>query len=258
MGVHISAYAVDLPRFGAFLETPMSELMCRYARDGRDPNLYTFYVRDAQTRATLHVLSDRSIVGPDGMRSREGPAVLSRAQLEAAPFLQRPTRELLSENAYQASVILRTFSHCAGIDFIQPLLWHRRWWIGSVLQAAHARLDQTRAGELELLFRKLLRGFDCGYPIPKGDIGVNGAGLPFTPENNPDLRLGRWDEPDSFTAMEHLSLLLATEPTFTPPADLAFDPGDFDWNAMVWDNVKPLARLWDLGYGECNVLSFIG
>jgi hypothetical protein len=259
MGVRISAYAVDLPRLDAFLNASMAELLCRYARDGHDPDRYLFHVVERDTHATFCVAPDRSIVGPYGFRPGEGPAVLTASQLEAAPFLQRPARALISGNAYQASWLLRAFGHCAGIDFIHPLIeWHRRWWIGSVLQTTHALFDQTSFDDLVLLFRKLLRGWNCGYPIPRCDVGVNAAGLPFTPEDNPDLRLGRWDEHESFSAFDHLSLLLTSVPTFTPPPDFASDPGESDWNGTAWDNVVALADVWNLDYRERNILSFIG
>jgi hypothetical protein len=186
--------------------------------------------------------------------------LLGAERLQTIPALQSSAREhLSSDTIYQAEWLLSAFSNCKGIDFVERVIdGHRRWWIGSVLQFARSVLANNDYQQLEMLFRRILRGLNCGA-ILETDIGVNTVGLPFTPDNNPDFRFGRWDKDDVFAVAALLSKLTVMSPIFTPPSGpIGIAPDEGDWHDWANENVIALTRIPNRGYAVCNLLTFIG
>lgn len=260
MGVRIFAYAVDLPRLDAFLELSLTELLGRYVNHGNDPNerlTFTYGVNDDTFVATPKKSVSGAITDNSGRRY----SVFTEQQLQALPVLQRSARYHLSSGSiYQSQWLFQAFSNCSGVNFIHRLIdGQRRWWIGSVLQFASGMIAADDYDELTRLFQQILRGIDCGFPIPDADIGFITDGLPFTPENDPDLRIGRWSEKESLTAVQILSYIVSLSPTFVrPPGPIGIAPDDAEWNQWVHGNVASLLRVSDIDYDVCNVLTFIG
>ena len=261
MGVRIDAYAVDLPRFTAFLNTRLGDLLRRYQLDGKNPGERLVFT-SGPTDDTFFASPGGSIGAWLGSGSDRHMEELTEERIRTIDALQSPAGEHLSKDSiYQSGWLLRGFSDCRGIDFIERLTaGHRRWWIGSVLQLAHTCFERSEYDALELLFRKILRGANCGYNIQKSDPGFVTEGLPFTPENDPDLRFGRWSEEESFVATALLSRMMGLSPTFTCPPErtglVAME--DSEWHQWACENVKALLRIRDLNYSTCNVLTFIG
>jgi hypothetical protein len=260
MGIRIDAYAVDLPQLATFLNTPLGELLRRYQLDGKNPSERLMFTAD-NTCDTFFATPGGSM----GAWLGEGPdrhlEELTEERIRAIDVLQRSAREHLSRGSiYQSSWLLRGFSKCKGIDFIEQLInGHRRWWIGSVLQFADANLERGDYEILESLFRRILRGSNCGYKIRKGDPGFITDGLPFVPEDVPDLPFGRWSEEESFYAASLLSKMMELSPTFTRPrGPIGIAPDDSEWHEWVYNNVQSFLRIANLNYSVCNVLTFIG
>lgn len=259
MGIRVYAYAVDLPKFDAFLESPLADLLWRYQREGRDAA--------EQLKFTVGKGPDVFFTTPGGPIQARMEAsgreleLLDEDRLRTIPALQSSGRQHLSSGTiYQAEWLLGAFSNCKGIDFIERLInGHRRWWVGSVLQFSCSALPNKDYQQLEVLFRKVLRGLNCGWVIPETDIGVNTVGLPFTPDSDPDCRFGRWDKDDVFAVATLLSKVTALSPTFIPPpGPIGIAPDEGDWHEWVHENVTALARIPNLGYAVCNLLTFIG
>ena len=260
MGIRIDAYAVDVPKFAAFLDTTLGDLLRRYQLDGKDPSERLMFTL-GDTPDTFFVNPGGSIGAWIGSGSERHLAELTEERIHAIAALQRPAREHLSNDTiYQSLWLLRGFSKCQGIDFIQQLIsGHRRWWIGSVLQFAHTHFESSEYNELELLFRKVLRTFNCGCEIQKNDPGFIIEGLSFTPPDDPDLRFGRWSEEEAFSIAVLLSRLMELLPTFTrPPGPIGIAPDDSEWHQWVLENVEALRRIPNLRYSKVNVLTFIG
>jgi hypothetical protein len=259
MGIRIDAYAVDLPKFAAFLNTSLGDLLRRYQRDGKTPGerlMFTDNICDTYFASPGGLIGGR--VGDAPERHLE---TLTEDRIRAIEVLQRPAREHLSRGSIlQSSWLLRGFSKCKGIDFIQQLIeGQRRWWIGCVLQFAHTCLEREEYERIEYLFRKILRRTNCGYEIQKNDPGFVSDGLPFVPEDDPNLAFGRWSQEESFAAASLLSKMMDLSPTFTrPPGPIGIAPNDSEWHKWVYDNVQSLMRIRDLNYSDCNILTFIG
>jgi hypothetical protein len=259
MGIRIDAYAVDLPRFDTFLNSTLADLLCQYQRDGineKTPLRFTI----GNTSDTFEAIPSglmRAFIGDVPNRKEE---ILSEEQLRKIEILKRPVREhLSSDNIYQAKWFLNAFSNCKGIDFIEQLTeGHRRWWIGSVLKSAQPVLSANEFKELEYLFAKILRGLDCGFNRAVGDPGFVGDGLPFTPDDDPDLKFGRWLPKECPIAGELLSKVMASSPKFRASEPTGIDQDDSDWHERVRNNVTSFLQIRDLDYSVCNMLSFIG
>jgi len=260
MGVRIHAYAVDVSQLDAFVDASLADLLCRYLRDGNDPtDRLTFTISD--TDDTFVSTPSESILATTTGRKGRNRKVLTREQLQTIPILQRSAREHLSNGAiYQTQWLFQAFSNCDGVDFIHRLIdGHRRWWIGSVLQCARSSLLASDYEQLVHLFRKILRGNNCGYRLPGGDVGFSAERLPFTPEDDPDLRFGRWSEDDAFSATTFLTALLSSSPFFElPPDSIGIAPDTSEWHEWVHGIVQSLLTIGEFHYDECNVFSFIG
>ena len=228
-------------------------------RDGNDAN-HRFTIIHGDECDTFAATPRKGIVAAMTTSKGRKHTVLTEEELEAIPALQRSARDhIAAEGIYPTKWLLSAFSDCAGIEFICPLIdGHRRWWIGSVLQFAKTVMPDDTYAELEQLFRKILRGANCGFKIPDSDIGFVTDGLPFTPENDPDLRFGRWSDIESLVATDLLSSIAAQSPQFTaPPGPMGITPDDSEWHEWVHSNVTSLLQLSDLNYDVCNVLTFV-
>lgn len=260
MGVRIEAYAVDLPRLAKLLQSSLGDLLQRYQADGKNPGeRLTFTGIDNDD--TFYTTPGGPICAWAGQGPDRRFEELAQERVCTIEALQRPAYEHLSRGTiFQANWLLRGFSNCKGIDFIEVLIdGHRRWWIGSVLQFAHQRLAPHDCDQLDLLFRKILRSYGCGHKRLKNDTGVDSTGLPFTPEDNIDLPFGRWSQEDCINAVPLLSRIMEMSPSFTPPpGPLGLGPDESEWHDWVCENVTALLGLRKLGYGTLNLLTFIG
>jgi hypothetical protein len=260
MGVRIYAYAVDLSQLDAFLDTSLADLLCRYLRHGNNPTdrlRFTIADTDDTFVSTPSESIHATMSAPKGREHK----VLTEAQVQTIPAVQCSARDHLANGAiYQTQWLLQAFSNCDGVDFIHRLIdGPRRWWIGSVLQCAQTTLAAADYEQLVHLFRKILRGNNCGYRLPEGDVGFSTEQLPFTPEDDPDLRFCRWSADDTFCAATLLSALLSQSPSFGPPPDpIGIAPDTSEWHTWVHGIVVSLLTIEGFDYDERNVFSFIG
>src|SRR4051794_16542423 len=155
MGTRIDAYAVDLPLLAAFLNTTLGDLLHRYQRDGKDPSEQLMFT--GVDNDDTYFANPGGVIGAwIGSGSERHLEELTEKRIRTIDTLQSTAREHLSRGSiYQSSSLLRAFSHCREINFIEQLIeGQRRWWIGSVLQFAHSYFGRAEYDGLELLFRK--------------------------------------------------------------------------------------------------------
>ncbi len=260
MGVRLHTYAVDIPRLDEFLDSTLAELLCRYLHDGNDPD-ESLTIIDSESRSKFFVSPQRNISGIISADSSQEYSLFTEQQLHCIPFLQYSARDQISHgHIHELKWLLQAFSNCKGISFIHLLLdGHRRWWIGSVLQAANALLAPDDYDKLLQLFRRLLRGYNCGYNIPDGDIGYTTDGFPCMPQDDPSLLFGRWSQNDTFVAGSLFTQTLASSPTFSlPPDQIGIAPDSADCHQWVYNILTSFLETEDLNFSECNVVSFIG
>ncbi|HXB59323.1 MAG TPA: hypothetical protein VNU95_07150 [Candidatus Acidoferrales bacterium] len=259
MGIRINAYAVDLPKFDAFLNTSLADLLLQYQRNGIDGDTkFQFSIGNAPEHfCAIPGGVIYAFMGEGAARHREE---FTEDKLRVIEILQQPARKhLSSENIYQALCLLRAFGNCKGIDFIKQLIdGHRRHWIGSMLQSAQPILTLSEFKELEFLFVRILRDINCGFKMSIGDAGFVRDGLPFVPEDDPDKRFGRWSEKECSSAILLLSKIMAASPRFERPPEFSALADDGDWHDWTRDNILSLLKICDLDYSDCNMLSFIG
>ena len=245
-----------LPRLDAFLNTSLADLLLQYQRDGIDEGtkLRFSFAPSCDTYDTVPRGPLREFIANSGRR----PEAITEERLRTIDALKCPAREHISRDGiYEAFWLLKGFSNCREIEFIKRLTGgHRRWWIGSVLQAAQALLAGDEYKELDQLFRKILRGYNCGFNTA-ADPGFVADGLPFVPDNDPDLQFGLWSETQCSTAMSLLSKIMESSPVFKNSPEMPrFE--DTDWHEWARDSVLSFLQMRDLDYRVCNMLSFIG
>lgn len=262
MSVRIDAFAVDLPRLDEFFESSVADAVRRYVREARDPE-GRFTVFGPEALDILVAKPGGINVFATGSDERRVHRVIDEGELAELALLRQPMREYLaSASVYGAKWVFEALADCEGIDFVECLIeGQRRWWIGSALQAAvdSAAFGTEHRERLVELLRRVLRGSDCGFPIPEGDVGCDAAGLPFVPQEDPDLRIGRWSERESFDAALLATTLLAASPWFArPPGRVGIVPEDAEWDGWVRENLGAIAGIVELEYAERNVISFIG
>lgn len=260
MGIRISAYAVDLPKFDAFLNTSLADLLLQYQRDGIEKETrFSFSLGNTPDHYfTTPQGSIEAFLGEGSERKRH---IITEDQLRSIDALQHTAREHLSnDNIYQAYWVLEAFSNCKGINFIKRLINdHHRWWIGSLLQSAKSVLDANEYKECEHLFARILRDYKSGFNMSIEQVGFISEGLPFKPDNDPDLQFGRWSEKECSVAVSLLTRVMASSPTFSRPSGpIGIAPDDSEWHAWTQKNVLSLLQIRDLDYKVCNMLSFIG
>ena len=114
---------------------------------------------------------------------------------------------------------------------------------------------------LEMLFRKILRGWNCGYAILEGDIGVDLSHFPVIPDpQDSDKSVGLWTKEETLWIIERLNRLLESNIPFGPPPGAPdvypADPSECD--IRMRGQIKAVASITDLNYEHVNVLTFIG
>jgi hypothetical protein len=245
MGAEIGVYAIDTPRLAELLERPVAELLALYVSNPRE-SWYSYLAFDPEAGVHISAYPDgRLFAGPEGQMRLLGPN-----ELRTFPPLQQTGREWYSgRSLYEAAHLLEALSDCPGVTCVTQLISQNRWWIGGVLEAASTTWgpEDDRTSELTLLLRKILRDWDCGYPLPKGDVGVDQTGLPFAfgPQgDDPGFQYGRWTSEECRAAVALLGELQTSGITYEcPPDGRHFGEGWHEWVAYIVDRLLLLKTL---------------
>lgn len=263
MGIRIDAYAVDASRLSELLWCSLDELLWRYYEDGTDADERLYWIDHDAKDATYMSIPREKVTGtrhgPDGARLH---GIMTRSDTANIIFLQQAAFDHFSGGApYPLAIFLRCFARCNGIDFIRPLTeGHRRWWIGSLLQGAKegARISSLDCERLEFLFQKMLRGWDCGYPMTERRIDLEKFEFPALPEDDPDMRFSVWSQDETRFALAVLEELISLEPRFVrPPGRVAVTLDDDEWHSWVVENVRGFLRAASLKSEWKSIISLI-
>jgi len=232
MGVRIAAYAVDVLALERFLARPLSDVL-RYISE----------------HAT-----DREVTIPWWPQGRgPGEAVLSKRAAEV----------LREEDSDRLRRVLRDLSRCSNTGFVRMLTeGHRRWWIGSLLDAAEESeaLTPDDYAQFVRLWEKVLRGYNCGKWLTTATFVLSDFEFPLLPTDDADLQIGIWTEPEAGFVADCLRRLTALDTRFkAPPQRIGIGPEtDDDWNAWVYEMIRQFLTIGDLpDYGRLAVVTFI-
>ncbi|HEV3303972.1 MAG TPA: hypothetical protein VG055_30255 [Planctomycetaceae bacterium] len=262
MGIRLRIFAVDLNRFDPVLDDTLEDWLWRHQRTARPSEpLSALRWYDGKTNDNYGSIQSKDVTWSytDNV-GRRVTRKLTKTKAQDVPFLQQTVRSFLNGgSAYDLYFFLRALSECDASEFVHCITdGGRRWWIGCVLCQARKVLCTEDYQRLELLFRKVLRGYNCGDPIPMDDVGVDLSGFPVTPEPDSDLRIGFWTRSEALCAGERTRDLLAADVRFSrPPASPDMYPSDEDCDAWARSELEGLTQLND----QCDnvvALTFIG
>jgi hypothetical protein len=262
MATRLDAFAIDVPRIEKLLDRSLAELFCLYFLHGNTEKLLHVCV-DPDTFDSFSITPRTAISG--SLETGPGRVLREFAQEEitAVPRLSVNARSHYSDNVYSGQIndALTAFAACDGVDGIVQLFDEEsRWWIGSVLQAAEmAWSDRSpKFEECRVLFRKILRGWHCGYRDGEGDIGLDQSGLPFRTDDDDSFNaMGRWTPHDCSRAVELITELLASPCQFECPPKGPTSWNDCDWNEWTRGSLRTIMRLRELNFRDLNLISFI-
>ncbi|MGE3316926.1 MAG: hypothetical protein AB7O26_17555 [Planctomycetaceae bacterium] len=164
--------------------------------------------------------------------------------------------------AFSLLFFLRGFNGCSGLDFLHAVeMPDRRWWIGSVLHYGRdAFADPSEYDELVLLFRRILRGWNCGADMPEGDVGIRPEMPIRLDDEDPNLRAGFWTKTETEWLLDRMEFLLATDIEFGKPPDspdMYPDTPD-ECDSWVRRHMRSIVDIRLLHFNQVNVLTTIG
>src|SRR5687768_2423151 len=111
MGVRIAMYAVDVPRFMAFVEQPIGALLSYYLDHGSASEFGMHCFQDVARELRYMAVPGRPLRcfrGPTAI-----PVEVTPEQMAADPFLSRKTADYLrEENSLTLRIVLRGLGEC--------------------------------------------------------------------------------------------------------------------------------------------------
>ncbi len=266
MGVRIQLYAVDLAGLDELLDQPVGDVLWLYAERGlrRDPpgEVDELCWYDEQSRGYYIAYPGE----PPYVWSspRHEPVVLTRETVAEHPFLSKTIREHLArDESWGLMALLQAFSQCASYPFIRRVTHgQRRWWIGSLLAYAEQAPGIAREDyeQFVLLWQKVLRGCDCGKPLPSRSFTLGDFAFPIIPTDDAGLQMGVWTQEEAEFVVTVLEQIRAQQPRFAAPPEcvgLASDAGDDTWNEWVHRMIGQVLVLRELNFKDLRVVSFI-
>jgi len=264
MGIRLRIFAVDLNRFDPVLDNTLEDWLWRHQCTARpsEPLSALRWYESATNHNYCSIQSKDVTWSYTDNVGRRVTRKLTKTKTQDVPFLQQTVRCFLNGgSAYDFYFFLRALSECDASEFVRCITdGRRRWWIGCVLcQARKVLATEAEYRELELLFRKVLRGFNCGHPISADDVGVDLSGFPVIPEPDSDLRIGFWTHSDTVYACVQARDLLAAGTQFRrPPASPDVFPSDQECDAWTRSELEGIAQLIDRDHQHVVVVTFMG
>ncbi len=246
MGIRIHSYALDTDRAHEWGSMSVWETLSIYAAESRPTDRP---LRIGQYEATnIH-----------GVTHLGKKVFLPESELLRTPLEQVLRSDIEPHTLHWA---LDAFARIREQWVRTITAGHRRWWIGSVLEAAAENLGTQSASyqALDFHFARLLRGWGCGTPMLTRDEPPS-AVMPFSPASDCDFRMSIWSESDLLVVATALEELMATEPRFAPPrGPVGIAPeGEDEWVAWVQENVRAWLRVVEAPpFPHVVCVSFIG
>jgi hypothetical protein len=258
MGVRINMYAVDVPPFEAFIDQSVGAALWHYVSNGSDrERVISWDDADSQQRY-------RAAPGSLTTIEKRGKRVtLTRERVAEEPFFQQRVRDYLGrESSYALLCLLRALSHCPPADFVREITTgHRRWWIGELLDYADQAPSISREdfARFVVLCQKVLRGCDCGKPLPERPFTVTDFRFPVIPKDDTDMWMGVWSDGETEFALDILRRIAEQQPRFkAPPGPVGIAPeAEEDWDKWVHEMIRQVLVIGGLKFRRLNVVTFI-
>ena len=253
MGIHIYFYAVDRPKFDAFLELPVGEVLFFLAKGGgyvfavlNEPN--SFAIKDGEVRF---------------QQSYQDPYItISENEMINYPFLTTQLRTYPDKgHAMFFSLLCMDLTDCS-VDWFQAInRGFGQYWIGSLLESIEQIGDVggITFDEIRPLFQRLLGRFDCGKRLPVLMYNLKQSNFPVNPLYDLDCEMSVWTNEEVKLIMEFIKAVKA-DPSikFSRPPDYhSTYPDDDWWHEHVEFMLDELLKIDTLDYDEVNVISFI-
>jgi hypothetical protein len=258
MGVRISIYAVDEPKFAALVDRPLRDLLQFHAANGSRPN-ESLHFCDVERDLYFHSSPQAGLTFHGGNQPlAEVPVEI----FELDSFLDRPAREMLqTDSSLALEIFVDRLSACPSIDCIKEITsGYRRWWIGSLLDAARTapmvEPDEYRA--VETMFRRLLGPYSCGDDLDGIDAAPSRNDFVIVPEDSQGMSVWTLNEVKTLIHFIH-SLIEKEAPRFHATRGrigIAVKTED-EWNEWLHIMLAHLLRLESVEFAQLKVLGFI-
>lgn len=260
MGVRLSFYVVDLPDFERFVEMPIGDVMQYYVAHSTEADPWYLGI---EQDGTEHRFEVSPATGIHLIQRRENHHL--RTKIDPGDFdaiLSSSIRTYLSNHESIGFLIFfDRMSVCASTAWIKKIsTYHRRWWIGSLLQTAERiGLVSEKLPQAALLLRKILRVYNCGYPVPDETYDLSDFDFPVLPQNDIDPWLGIWTDIEIRFMLEFFHTVLASEIGFqAPPGKVGIAPrADSEWDNWVNAVIKEILVIETLDFKRPYLISFI-
>ena len=270
MSLKLSVFAVSPSSFDDFAaNTTLSELLTLYltCEPPSDRQPLPLYISETEN------LKIRYVARPSGglfYFNGGRVKILPRFMLAQIPFLKMSVKDYLHEReSSNLKWVLECLASVNAFDWVQWIVaYQRHWWIGSLLDAIEPYLTEYEGtyDHTVWLFQKLLRGANCGKPLPVVEFRHIDFHFPVLPITDDESPLGVWQADEVqfvLQLLDWVNALVADGNVIfkAPPAWSGISPADTEeeWHTWVNDRVLELQSAVPLltDYPDLSLLSFI-
>jgi hypothetical protein len=259
MGVRLELFALDLPRFTAFIRQPVWEWLWYYADNGTAQGGDVLMPANDDAHIVYVATPRLGVMRAVGNKS----VALDRRNRPGDPLLSDTLHDYLASNSpWRLQDLLTAVGRCPPNDCVRLVTsGHRRWWIGSLLDYAEKTLGPAAPDYLFLasLFRKLLGWYDCGKVLPAPAVVESEPRFPLRLQEDPDIHTGVWRDEETFLVMDILRSMMSEHTRFSkPPLPVGVAPEkEEDWNDWVHQMIAHILSIDAFPPAMRSVVSFI-
>ena len=233
MGIRITLFALDLDQFTTFVQQNVWDWLWFYVENGSDQDSAFRIDIDGIACATFLATPKKGVVAIEGKKK----VSLDRANRPAGSPFSSSLRDYLGCNSvWKLKQLLDALSKCPANKVARLVTsGYRRWWIGSLLDHAEHTLGSSASDYVYLasLFQRILRGYDCGHPLPKDEDNTADVCFPIVLPDDSDLRMSMWTDEETWFVIETIRSIISENTTFSNPMVGFPPPTDEEWNEFV-------------------------
>ena len=258
MGIRLTAFAIDIPRFAALIERPVGELLWSLADQGTGEATEPVMLYEPKG-PHYHARSGdgvwMSIIDSSGTLTQHPLARNGAAWPEA---LRASAREFIStHNSYQLELLLQAVDRCCSNGpVVRVIAPERLDWIWSFLAAAETELTTAECEQLTLLCQKLLRWRN--WITPARHFRLSDFDFVVLPSDDDANEMGVWSVSEVGCVSTLSGKLLSNlQRSFNTPPATSSDLDPQAWDQYVRTNAGRLRRLPSLPFQVLNLVSFV-
>lgn len=267
MGVYLSFFAIDLPRFQETLNQSLVDLLWLSVK--HSPEDHGLHFSDLASSAGMYeALPKFGCVrvinfGQDANHNKPSYR-LTEEETHAIPFLSTTIREYIRQNASDDLLrFLQTSTLFPAGNWVKLLGCSKRAWIGSFLDGIEQSelVSPHEYERLVILFQKVLRGYSAYKPLPERVYAVTDFVLPVIPSADDGPWMGVWSQTETTFVLRLIHQLLDKKDKlrFGIPPDVTYRDNEDEatWNDWVYEMLGQLLQAELLNFAEVNIISFI-